>query len=740
MQILGLINDDFLLNEESNFTPEVNELDSAVESLESTFAAQKLMDAYRVFKEDGKADLALTEVKKTLTSFVMHDLGLESNNQTLTEVTAAFGCTPQSLGLEAEEVEAEGDGQPSRGRRLLNSIKSAGVATGQGIKSGWNKMVESVKSLLGLNMIAAKAFEQIEARSQEALTKLNNVKDSAILQDVSVSGVDVNEFDGAIAHYKELIATLGKINKAKNGDASTVVNAIFGSLPKLLGIDSNGEQELLQAAKQLRSSAKEKSVNVKHKIVYTGAEGLKAIKTAVTKLQKLGAAMKTTENFNDLVKSLKTMKKGLSKEDLAKLKIVVKVASLYVKSSSDVLRSLVKGVDNLLKVSKSFEKLTGKAKAKETVAATESYSALDVIARLQDMAAGIESFEDDVVTVKEDEYASFEDGLETVMCMLDEFDQIEASMESFVDDAVMEAIEPQVEKLHTYAASIGIEAEDATFDLMRNMSLGIEFSAGIEAEEAKKDDKSLYQKVKDKAKAAWEWVCKKFRQLWNYLLSKFRIFATIENKFINFKNFVKEKAKKLGLKVKEFLMQIPGVPALVETIVRKYNATRVAIAYMKAFFKDPKKYMESREAYKKFLSSLTNEETLLKDIKNSADLEKKTDDLFDDFDSNSDYEKFIDLLPEKLKSIKVDLDAKSLLDKWEKIASMYATYEDRKDDNGKDIKMPDKSMIANGLARITEFFTGLKTSLLNGLASLVETVKGWFKKKEDKKEEPKKDK
>ena len=720
MQILGLMADDFLLTSAN----ETNEFDAAVESIESTFAAQKLMDSYRAFKEADLAQIALDEVRKTITTFVAHDLGLESNNQTLAEVTASFGCRPVDLGLEAVEEEVTNEEQPSRGRRLLNSIKSAGVSAKQGIKSGWNKIVETVKSWLGLNMIASQAFGQIETKAGKAIEKLNAAQGSTTLSDISVSGVDVNEFDGAIAHYKELIGALSKINKAKNGEASTIVNAIFGSLPKLLGIDSNGEAELLSAAKQLKATAKEKAVNVSHKITYAGPEGLKSVKNALTKLQKVAIAMKETENYADLVSALKGMKKGLSKEDVAKLKVIVKVSSLYVKASSDVLRSLVKGVDNLLKVSKSFEKLTGKSKEKDLVASTESMDyASDVIKRLQGLSAGMESFgyETGFESVEDipNEYANYEDGLESIMMLIDQFDDIETSTESFVDNAVLEAIAPQVEKLQAYAESIGIEAEDATFELMANMSIGVQFEAGIEAEEAK-DKESMWAKVKRKARELWEWLKGKVKEGWNKLTSKFRVVGALELKVRNFAKAVAEKAKAAGETVLNWLFKIPGVPAVLSVIFNYIDAMKVRVGLMKAFFKDPHKYLESKAEYDKFVAELLSEENL-----------KKAYDKDTLPGSVKDKAGNLNFLADDLKKIKLSMDQL-------KVDKAFAKYTELRQDvyEGKDI--PEKTWVGKSLDRVFAFFADMENKILKGLADLIAKVKGWFSKKDDAKTEEKK--
>lgn len=715
MTILGMMTEDVLLNEP---VKEINEFDAAIESLESTFAAQKLMDSYRAFKEADLAQVALDEVRRTLTTFVTHDLGLESNNQTLAEVTASFGCRPEDLGLaglEEEEVAVE---QPSRGRRVLNSIKSAGIAAKQGIKSGWNKVVETVKSWLGLNMIASKAFEQIEEKAGKALEKLNAAQGSAVLADVSVSGVDVNEFEGAIAHYKELIGALSKINKAKNGEASTIVNAIFDSLPKLLGIQSNGEAELLQAAKQLKANAKSKAVNVSHKITYAGPDGLKSVKNALTKLQKIATNMKATENYAELVSSLKSMKKGLAKEDAAKLKVIVKVSSLYLKASSDILRSLVKGVDNLLKVSKSFEKLTGKSKAKEAIAATESFDyASDVMRRLENMSAGMESFGYDTDYVNGvNEYAEYEEGFESIMCMLDQFDDIEVGAESFIDGAVLEAIAPQVEKLHAYAESIGVEAEDATFDLMKNMSLGLTFEAGTEAEEEKE---GLLAKAKRKLKEFWIWFRDKVKAGWNKIVSKFRFAGALEVKLSKFWNTLRAKAKAAKETLVKYLLKIPGAETLLTNLGYMIGSIKVKIGLMKAFFKDPDKYVNDKLAYDKFVADISSEETFKKEYETDV-TPRKTYDAADK----------LEFLPEELRKIKLELDQM----KVDKAFSKYAGIRSNAYNGG---DLPEKTWIGKGLDKIFKFFGDMHEKIVKGFASLVSKVKGWFSK--DKKEETKKE-
>ena len=770
MQILGMMTDEFFMNEPVN---EINEFDAAIESIESTFAAQKLMDSYRAFKEADLGQIALDEVKKTLTTFVMHDLGIESNNETLAEVTASFGCRPEDLGLAGLEAEDSME-EPSRGRRVLNSIKSAGVAAKNGIKSGWNKVVETVKSWLGLNMIASQAFTQIEAKAGAAIEKLNAAQGSATLSDISVSGVDVNEFDGAIAHYKELVGALSKINKAKNGEASTIVNAIFGSLPKLLGIESNGEAELLSAAKQLKSKAKEKAVNVSHKITYAGPEGLKAVKNALTKLQKVAVAMKETDNYAELVSALKGMKKGLSSEDAAKLKVIVKVSSLYVKASSDVLRSLVKGVDNLLKVSKSFEKLTGKSNSKDPVAATESLDyASDVIRRLQGLSAGMESFgyETGFESYEDipNEYANYEDGLESIMMMLDQFDDIEASNESFVDGAVMEAIAPQVAMLHAYAEDMGIEAADATFELMTNMSLGLEFDAGteeanitrdpnkkyptpavVEGQSAKfktetfnfkpKDKKlsasgigegkkSIWQKAKGKIKEFWEWLKNKIKSGWAKLVSKFRVLGVLETKIKNFSSYVSQKAKAAKEKATEWLLKIPGVKTLLDKIDGYMLFIKFKLACLQAFIKNPKKYLEDKRKYDALIKNLKSEDTMKKRYETEgldiADMNYK---------SIVEASNALDFLSNELRSYK------ALADKL-KVEKAFAQYKDVRDNAYGGEDLPDKTFIGNAIDGAFNLISKAENGLLNAIASVISTVKGWVgkgEKSEDKKPESEK--
>lgn len=729
MDVLNLIGA-YPFSESTPVQNDMREFDSACESLEQIIETERSMHGYQQFRNAEAPQVALESIQEVVTNFVCRELGTESGSElTLNVVCAGFGCTPEMLGLGTEAETADETGKPSKGRALLNKIKLGGKAAANVVGAGWTRMVEGVKSLLGLTMVASTAFERIEKSTTDALARLNSIQNVNALADVQVEGVNVEEFKGSVEHYKSLIATLEKVNKAKGGESSTVVNAIYSSLPKLLGITGSSDGELLAAAKQLRGTAKEKAVNLKNKTTYAGAEGLKVVKNALTTLNKTAQAMKSTADYRDLISSLKGMKKGLTPEDAAKLKVITQVLNYYIKASSDVLRSLTKGADSLLKVSKRFEKLTGSSKSKEMVASTESFQADSLMASLKAMSAGMESYGYDLgvanyeAATESDSYEPMEDGLECIMIALDAFDYTESQLEAFVNEKREAAIESQIAMLKEYGEEHGIEAEDLTFAMMNGISL----MAGTEEEkkEEAKDEEGFFKKVKRKIPEAWEWVCKKAREFLTWLSGKSRVFGSMEVAFKKLITWIKNKFNIAKGKLSEFLHKIPGYDSLEAWVLGCVANLKIKFYCIKAYFKNPKAYIENAQKRDQLISMLTNDTLQLSSLKGGVvnSLLDKADTQYDNLvDSIED-------LPDELKAV-------MKLSKDDSVNKAIMKAKDLADLYGGADKVPGLTKLGAAIEKAKGFCSKHWSELMKKLAEMIQKIKDFFKK-DDKKEEKK---
>lgn len=720
----------YSFSEPTTVQNDMREFDSACESLEQIIETERSMYGYQQFRNVDAPQVALESIQEVVTNFVCRELGMESGSElTLNVVCAGFGCTPEMLGLGTEAETADETGSPSKGRALLNKIKLGGKAAANVIGAGWTRMVEGVKSLLGLTMVASTAFERIEKSTTDALARLNSIQSTEALADVQVEGVNVEEFKGSIDHYKSLIATLEKVNKAKGGESSTVINAIYSSLPKLLGITGSSDGELLAAAKQLSGTAKEKAVNLKNKTTYAGAEGLKVVKTELTTLNKTAQVMKSTADYRDLVASLKSMKKGLTPEDAQKLKVITQVLNYYIKASSDVLRSLTKGADSLLKVAKRFEKLTGSSKSKEMVASTESFQADSLMASLKAMSAGMESYGYDLdvanyeVATESETYEPMEGGLECVMIALDAFDYTESQLEAFINEKREAAIESQIDLLKAYGEEHGVESEDLSFAMMNGISL----IAGVEEEKSddKKDEEGIFAKAKRKVKEAWEWICKKAREFWTWLSGKSRVFGSMEVAFTKLIKWIKEKYNIAKGKLSEFLHKIPGYNALEEWVLGCIANLKIKFYCIKAYFKNPKSYIENAQKRDQLISMLTNETLNLSSLKGGVvnsllnDADTKYDKLVDDIEG----------LPDELKTVmKLSKDnaVSKAITKAQDLVSVYGGHEN----------IPGLTKLGAAIEKAKSFCSKYWNELMKKLAEMIQKIKDFFKK-DDKKEEKK---
>lgn len=714
---------------ESRLTNETKELNAACESLLEIAKTENVMYAYQQFRNVDIPQVALESVQETLITFVCREAALESSeNLTLSTICAAFGCTPEALGLGTEEEMVDETGKPSKGRALLNKIKSGGKAAGAAIGAGWSKLVEGVKSLLGLTMVASTAFEKIEKSTTDALARLNSIQNMQTLAEVQVEGVNVEEFKSSVEHYKSLIATLEKVNKAKGGEGSAVINAIYASLPKLLGITGSSDGELLSAAKQLRGTAKEKAVNLKNKTTYAGAEGLQVVKSALTTLNKTAQSLKSTADYRDLVSSLKAMKKGLTPEDSQKLKVITQVLNYYIQASSDVLRSLTKGADSLLKVSKRFEKLTGSSKSKEMVASTESFQVDDLMASLRAMSAGMESYGYNLGIANyeignESTYEVMEDGLESVMIALDAFDYTEMQLKSFVEEKKEMAIQPQIAMLEQWGMDNGIESEDLTFSLMAGISL----IPGTEAEDKKesKSDETFFEKAKRKIKEGWEWVCKKANEFWKWLSGKSRVFGSMEVALTKLINWIRDKYNVGKDKLKTFLSKIPGYTALEEWVCGCIANLKIKYYCIKAYFKSPKAYIENAQKREQLLKMLTNDTLNIAALKGGV-----VDSILNDADAKYDQlVDSIDELPTELKSIMKLSKSDAVQKAMRKAADLAKVY-------GGSENIPKLTAIGNAIEKAKGWTSSHWNEAMKKLAELIQKIKDYFSK-DDKKEEKK---